>query len=369
MVDMIGVTIKLPLNIRKGPGTNYGLIGEASPSGKVILMEGVEDGENYKGVNKWYYKFNDKQEKQWYWGGRISLVNTFASTDPLIAPPITDIKSDLRNYINHLNLPWLKSEGEDTLIVVIDTGVSVLKTGFNKALIQEEECSENQDPDRDHGTFIAGILAATGGEVRGIATQANLLCLRMSDTVTGRQKLILNCNEALNKVIKKKSTNPHLRIIINLSQGFNISYQKEFPAELKTMAGLIKQLADLQVPIFCAAGEDGFLLEENLIFPANMAETIAVGCIKTPAKTSGFSNKIKLITPLQFYLSFDSRHTVIPNRGSSFSTPIIVALAACYYSGKTIFSKEDFFNELYPFNTQIADFNFTVAKYQFFFNS
>ncbi|WP_343693875.1 S8/S53 family peptidase [Chitinophaga sp.] len=363
---MIGVTVKLPVHIRKGPGTSYDIMGTATPSGKVILMEGVEDGENYKGISKWYYKFNDRKEKQWYWGGRIALMNAAMATDP-VAPPVVTLKSDFRSYINYLDKPWISSEGKGVLIAVIDTGISVINNDFNNALITEKDFTQNNSPNKTHGTFIAGILAAIGGEIRGIAPQAALMSLRMSDTVTGKQDMLKNCNAAFREVIAHKNQHPGLPIVINLSQGFNASFLQAYPNEINTMTGLIQQLHALQVPIFCAAGEDELLMQENLTFPASMSETIAVGCITQQSKVTVFAKSINVITPLQQYLSFNTNHVPSYNSGSSFSVAIMTALAATYYSKQGTFSTTSFFTAITANQTKKENFDYNARKFQFSF--
>jgi hypothetical protein len=189
----------------------------------------------------------------------------------------------------------------------------------------------------------------------------------MSDTVTGKQDQLENCNKAFSEVIKRKKNTPNKPIVINLSQGFNDSYVTSFPDQIKTMSDLIKELDILGVPIFCAAGEDELLEEGNLVFPADMQETIAVGCITQTTIGSTFSHKINIITPLQQYQSFNTTHSIVVNSGSSFSTAFITSLAATFYSDQGIFSKTAFFAALNSNKSSIANFKFNTPTYQYSF--
>jgi hypothetical protein len=381
---MIPVKITLPLNIRRGPGTDFVLLGTIRPSGQIIDMDGVEEGENYKGVNKWYYKFNSKKEKQWYWGGRVSdtsvkeslpteavakalafAANAFAATVTATATP--EVKSDFRQWVKHLDKSWLNTKGKDTTVVIIDTGVSVDDEFFNENLIREVDFTGKDGDDKSHATFIAGIIAGTEGPVKGIASSANILSLMYKDNNTLLAGLFDNLIAALKEVVKQKNANPQKSFIVNLSQGFREKQYSKHPDKKNEIETLIKELTTLNVPIFCAAGEDSTNTDGKLLFPALMDETIAVGCISQENIGLNISGSVTIVTPLMDYHSYNASHTVVPNRGSSFSLAFCTSLAANYFSANKQASPKAFLEELRTAETKRDQFDYNKPQYQFSF--
>lgn len=79
---MIPVKIIKRIFIRKGPGKSFASIGDTSPSGKVINMEGKVSGESISGVSDWYFLTNTNGEKQYYWGGGLSEIGFLPANLP-----------------------------------------------------------------------------------------------------------------------------------------------------------------------------------------------------------------------------------------------------------------------------------------------
>jgi subtilisin family serine protease len=195
MADKIAVRVTLPLRIRKGPGTSFGIIGALQPTGKVIEMDGVEEKQNLKGVSKWYYKLNAKNEKQWYWGGRLEEVT---NKGPLAAPAVAAVT----DYFNLSFMPgkmswaherfdipflWkdLQTAGRQITVAVVDTGIDLTHEDLKHSIHPKSTsfvAGDNNLNDQDgHGTMMAGMIGATGQHVvYGVAPQVKLLIAKGS---------------------------------------------------------------------------------------------------------------------------------------------------------------------------------------------
>jgi len=350
---MIKVKISRPIYIRKGAGRGFESIGTIFPSGKEIEMDGVETGENWKGINQWYFKTNEKQEKQFYWAGGI-------------ASAASQVIQDYQRLINFLPQSILATKGNSTTIAIVDNGVNAKPPFFNTDKFQEIDLIPNDNSPKEHGTFIGGIIAGSDS-ILGISNACSLLSVRFKGAVTSMQSAFENLALALKGVKEIKINDPGIKLIVNLSQGFDEFAVEDFPSHVNAISNLIKEIVERGVPIFCAAGVD-IPANNKPLFPSSMSETISVGCISKNFIGNAFSTKVNIVTPLQDYLSFDPSHAIVKKPGSSFSVAFITSIAGLFYSNTTSFNKSAFYDQLKPFQRPIANFDFNNNRYQFNLN-
>jgi len=286
---MITVKVKLPLNIRKGPGRSYKSIGEIYPSGKVILMDGVkEDGGNWKGVSRWYYKLNDKNEAQWYWGGRIEEVNgeTDTATPPLPwGMNVLGIKKIWETF-NEL--------GANAKVAVLDSGYNILNAdvksgvaGFRSFLLADPENTTEADIDDKygHGTHCASVIGGRNKiHITGYAPLCKLYIARISELGgTSRARM----EKAIQWAIDMK-----VDII-------SISYMIDDKDD--DFEHMVKKAADNNILVIGSIGNDGsFSNAKGGAYPALFTDCIAVGATDKNnqlAKVTLMNDKTEIYAP------------------------------------------------------------------------
>jgi Subtilase family len=317
-----------------------------SPGDVIDIIEAVS-GESIRGNNVWF-KLADGG---FVWSGGVALQNPANSFD-------------YKDAVSFLPKAWLNTNGKGSLIVIIDTGVNINNLVFKKNLISEISLVDNSSVNKDHGTFICGMIAGFGPVVKGVAVDSKILSIRYKTTITALEKALDNLIEALNKISDLRRSMPGKRIIVNISQGFNSLQVSKFPEKIERITSSIQTLSGLDILFCCAAGENNELTEGQLLFPALLQEVVSVGCITEDSLTLNLSNKITIITPLQTYKSYDTELEIIPDIGSSFSVAIIASLGALIDSNAAL-SKKSFIDAIRPFDNKIADFNFDSNTYQF----
>lgn len=290
MANKIAVRVTLPLRIRKGPGTGFGIIGAVQPTGKIIEMDGVEEKQNLKGVSKWYYKLNAKNEKQWYWGGRLSLVDE-AQAPPAAVTPATDyfnlpfIDGKMSWGHQRFDIPFLwkdlQTAGSGITVAVIDTGIDKHVDLPNiHPLSKSFVAGDNEITDRNgHGTSMAGIIGATGEHVvYGVAPQVQLLIAKGT-----KQRLGVKPNEFAAAI-------DHAASIADVDV-VSISYALKDNPEIKAAVNRCLTAGKIVV---AAIGNDG---TNEAQFPAcyntnkkNNIGVVAVGAFDQSGNRFGLSN-------------------------------------------------------------------------------
>lgn len=159
-------------------------------------------------------------------------------------------------------------DGEPIKIAVIDTGVDLNHPDLLGKVINEFRVSslpkENDCNDFEHGTSVAGIIAAyplSEKGVIGVAPDSKLISIDISDTdgIASQNDLI----EAINIAIDS-----HVRII-NISLGV----ENDTPA----LHEVIKKAYEKGIVIIASAGND---IKDITLYPAKYDEVISVGSLK-----------------------------------------------------------------------------------------
>jgi len=201
-MSQVQVQIKKSIYIRKGAGRSYASIGIAQASGDIITMDGIEQGESWKGITDWYYKINNNNEKQYYWGGGIVAHLTMQQDSMVVQvaqPPFLfnqgkmswaheSVANGGLGIVDLWNAMGVR--GVNVKVAVIDTGATSanndLKGKIDLSLSKDCESLLGIITDTDgpefHGTKSAGIIAANGGNsntVYGVAPDCQLVVYRL----------------------------------------------------------------------------------------------------------------------------------------------------------------------------------------------
>ncbi|GAB4542869.1 MAG: hypothetical protein Tsb0020_55040 [Haliangiales bacterium] len=193
------------------------------------------------------------------------------------------------------NIPeaWELSTGEGVTAVVIDTGTSPNQPRLGAQFAAGSPSTrsiervgtfrsywwqslDGPDDDCGHGTLMAGTLAApraAGGAIVGVAHGANLIAIRATNDVI------------LNGSTEKKGVADALIFAANRSDVRVISMSLGHVFSSSRIADAIRYAHDRGKLIFAAAGTStSFTNWFGVVFPATMAETVAV----TGIDTSGY---------------------------------------------------------------------------------
>jgi len=196
-----------------------------------------------------------------------------------------------------INLPsaWNHSQGEATVVAVIDTGVLLghpdlqgqLLPGYDFISMDDnpEDPGDSSGPARSsfHGTHVAGTIAATSNNLRGvsgIAWQARIMPLRVLGPGGGTTYDVLQAVRYAAGLSNDSGQLPQQRAdVINLSLsggGFSATSQ-----------ALYSQVAALGVLVVAAAGNDS---SGSFEYPASYADVISVSAVNINRQRASYSN-------------------------------------------------------------------------------
>ncbi|MDX2814529.1 S8 family serine peptidase [Streptomyces sp. NPDC006207] len=216
---------------------------------------------------------------------------------------------------------WKVSQGKGVTVAVIDAGVNADHVDLKGNVIKGKDFvnggMSDQDPDDDHGTGMASIIAAHGhgaggaDGVMGLAPKAKILDIRDD----GRQ------GDGFASSIRYAVD--HGASVINISQEFAGPIAEE--AETKAIAYALQK----DVLIVVGAGNDG----GPAGYPAGYPGVVAVGGVKNNAEiweNSNYSEKILVSAPATFIVSAGGKSdtTYRSGTGTSDSTAFVSAAAA-----------------------------------------
>lgn len=185
--------------------------------------------------------------------------------------------------IRQLNIPntWTVTQGDGKIAYIIDSGLTD-HNDISDNIIADKSANflpswseESNDPmDRNgHSTHCCGIAAAkdnTRGMV-GVAPKAKLVTGKVFDKSgsSGLQTLI----DALDYAYELKPD------VVSMSLGTGVYNQQ--------IHDTIKELHKINIPVICAAGNEG---AQGVSYPAKLDETIAVGAYGENGKIADFSS-------------------------------------------------------------------------------
>lgn len=243
-------------------------------------------------------------------GTRSSIMDSFM---PQGEYPWSVVRMDLNDL-------WKLTLGQNVKVAVIDTGVNYNHPDLKDNYAGGENFWKPGTPpldDNGHGTHIAGTIAAVhnGFGVIGVAPKAKIYALKvLNKKGNGDLSLIV---AGLNWAIKNKMH------IINMSLGSATGFEAVNRAVQAAVAR--------NITVVCAAGNES----SDVIYPAKLAETIAVSSMDAGNTFSYFSNfgrEIDFIAPGSIIYSTAKNGKYEFLDGTSMACPHIAGMAALAYS-------------------------------------
>ncbi len=223
--------------------------------------------------------------------------------------------------IRQLNVPktWTITEGEDIVVMVLDTGFTDhtdLIGAMNKK--DSRNCIEGESTIMDgngHSTHVCGIIGARHNDIGmvGVAPKCTIVTVRvLGDSGGGTYEEIAN---GLKYAIRTKPD------IVSMSLGA--------PVDKSVLHDPIKELYKLNIPVICAAGNDG--RSDAVNYPGKYPETICVTAFDSkgnPARFNSTGSMVDFSAP-----GVDIYSTYLNNQyaklsGTSMATPFITGLVA-----------------------------------------
>jgi Tol biopolymer transport system component/subtilisin family serine protease len=178
---------------------------------------------------------------------------------------------------------WFQGYGEHNLtgkgqtVAIIDSGLYSNHPEFSGKVLDEWDFYENDDDAQDswnHGTKMAGIIAAKGVFMEGVAPDANIVSLKITNSTGGgwRSNLI----DALDWVLTNGSQYNITTVYIGL--GYSLFDGSELDCTLITGApGKIDSLVSKNITVVAPSGHDSNTT--MIAYPACVANTISVGAV------------------------------------------------------------------------------------------
>ncbi|KWX69528.1 hypothetical protein AMQ84_31650 [Paenibacillus riograndensis] len=207
--------------------------------------------------------------------------------------------------------------GKGVKIAVLDSGYSLHSDVKVKSGYSFITNSENYDDDFGHGTHVAGIIAASmnGEGVVGVAPMADIYAIKVLDQ--GGRGSYFTLIEGIDWAIKHK-----MDII-------NISFGGENPSQI--LEEKLQEAYDAGILIVAAAGNDGYMGDDTILYPARYSTAIAVGAIDSGNKRAFFSAKgpdLDLVAPGVKVLSTLPSNQYGMKSGTSMAAPHVTGVAA-----------------------------------------
>lgn len=275
--------------------------------------------------------------------------NKRCSLFPFTREEVLSVQDAMQKYgwsITAFDLPnaWAKSKGEGVKVAVLDTGVDLDHPDLKPNLLQGYNFVEpGKEPwdDNQHGTHVAGIIAAANNDVGmvGVAPEAKIVPVKVLNRAGNGS--LLDVSKGIRWAVDEAKVD-----IICMSLGS--------PNPVQEVRKAIQHALSKNVVCFVAAGNAG--VTKEVYYPANYPETIAIGSIDENLCRSGFSNTGE---NLDFMAPGGRIFSTVPDNwyailsGTSMAAPFAAGVAALVLSyvrhnnvGVELKSNEDYIRVL-----------------------
>jgi len=270
--------------------------------------------------------------------------------------------------ITHIDSVWNRFgvDGDSIIIAIIDTGIDYLNpalgggfgTGFKVIGGHDFENNDNNPiDDNGHGTHVAGIVAADGESILGVAPKASLIALKVLDSSGfGNEDNIIAAIEYCADPNGDGNTDDMVDII-NLSLGSSSGN----PTDPSSVA--IDNASKLGITACIAAGND--YSYKSIGSPGTAKSAITVGASDDEDKLAFFSSKgpvnktysIKpdVVAPGVDINSLNLGGGNIEHSGTSMATPFVTGVCALLKSIHPNWRPEDFKSALMTTSIDIGE--------------
>jgi len=312
----INIKITRPIYIRSGAGKSYKSLGVINPGNDTITMDGVEDGESWKGLGRWYYKYNDEGIKQYYWEGGTNTVSKLHWSLRLLG----------------IDKLWNVTKGDDVKIAIIDSGIDINNSdlfpfiGYNVL-----DKTENVKDIFYHGTYCAAIAKSRGNfGVYGVAPNSTLIPIKVQN----------------NDIAEPQDQVAGIKKAIELGADIiSISYGRT--EENTSISEVLKLAMDRGIICIAAAGNNR---GSTVQYPANTKGMISVGSvacsdpdlnhpifIKSLKSAGGLQSENKegvtIVAPGDGLITYDEFGKIVSHiKGTSYAAPFVAGIAALWLS-------------------------------------
>lgn len=219
-----------------------------------------------------------------------------------------------------------KLTGKGVNVAVLDSGIGA-NAEFNhkRAKLQDFTGSGSAADATGHGTALAGVIAAGGVQISGLAPDVNLFIFKIDQG--GAMIAPQTAAAALNAVLQYNKENPKDKIsVVNLSYGVH-------GGGFEPLSRAVRALYEQGVTLVAPSGNYAY---PGVHYPANMPEVIAVGAMSADGgayERSSYGPQVEFIAPGDRVLvpSADGNYTLLS--GTSVAAGFVSAAAALAVEG------------------------------------
>lgn len=224
---------------------------------------------------------------------------------------------------------WPSTQGEDTVVAILDTGVDYNHPDLKSNIIGGTSFvpAERDFIDKNgHGTHVAGIIAANK-QILGVAPATKILVVKVLNKDGGGT--YKGITTGLKYAREWRGPQGQRVNVINMSLGG--------PVPDNTMYQEIQRVVKAGITVVCAAGNEGDGNEKTheISYPAYYPETVAVGAVNLQTRIANFSNAnehIDIVAPGVDTYSTYPGGKYVKLSGTSMAAPHISGAAALIYS-------------------------------------
>lgn len=244
--------------------------------------------------------------------------------------------------LKRFNIPnkWVKSQGENTVVAVIDTGCDLNHVDLKDNLLDGKNFVDPSSPpmdDNGHGSHVAGTIAGSNNDtgIAGVAPKAKIIPVKVLDRRgSGNIKHIID------------------GIIWSADQGVDfITMSLGSPNTTKGLDDAVQYAHSKGSVIFCAAGNSGE--DVDIMYPAKCDNTIAIGAVDRYLKRTSFTcsgETLDFLAPGHEILSCVPGDQYAIMSGTSMSNPFAVGCACLALS---LYKKNGMSNSLKTYQDYI----------------
>lgn len=244
-------------------------------------------------------------------------------------------------YIGATNLHNNSYKGDNTYVVIVDTGIISShpfvtgKVALEACFTQYKSCPNKTNsqtgkgaaaPVDWHGTHVAGIAAGKSTSYTGVAPNAKIIAINVFDKDMSSSDASIV--KALNWILSISSS--YNIASVNMSLGTSRIYQSQCDSVSPALTTAIHNLYNKNIATVVATGNSGSFGMSN---PACISKVVSVAAMDLSSNITPFSNlsaNTTFAAPGLSILSAGTGSSMIRASGTSMATPHVTGLFALY---------------------------------------